>query len=487
MADDTYSRGYRNDPQGRDGAGASGPSTDPLTELARLIGQSDPFAAGANRDRRPDPRDPQSSQDWPGSESPNPQYPDQHRDRHEPSFEGRGSEESYADRGYPDAGGYDDQHAQSDHGYQDGAYARPAAPGYDAPLRSHSDTEAQGHEMPYFGANEHGPGQDDDFYEDEPAPRRRGGLITVAALVGLAVIGTAGAFAYRTVFTGPSGAPPLIRADGGPNKIVPLAQNTDNAANKQIYDRMGDRGQNERVIPREEQPINIPDPARSGTPRMGAAAGSFATLPGGPPAQQAFPDTSAVAPPQSAQATPGEPRKIRTVTIKADQPANEPARAAPPPMRGAPAASPPANQSAAAPRASASAPASNAPLSLAPQDVASAAAPPPAAAPARAAPPPRVAHAAPPPRAAVTTGGESGYFVQVTAQKSEDEARASFRGIQARYASVLNGRDPVIRRKDLGTRGIFYGAQVGPYSREDAVQLCESLKSAGASCMVQRN
>ncbi len=47
------------------------------------------------------------------------------------------------------------------------------------------------------------------------APRRRGGLITVAALVGLAVIGTAGAFAYRTVFTGPSGAPPLIRADGG--------------------------------------------------------------------------------------------------------------------------------------------------------------------------------------------------------------------------------------------------------------------------------
>ncbi len=459
MADDTYSRGYRNDPQGRDGAGASGPSTDPLTELARLIGQSDPFAAGANRDRRPDPRDPQSSQDWPGSESPNPQYPDQHRDRHEPSFEGRGSEESYADRGYPDAGGYDDQHAQSDHGYQDGAYARPAAPGYDAPLRSHSDT----------------------------APRRRGGLITVAALVGLAVIGTAGAFAYRTVFTGPSGAPPLIRADGGPNKIVPLAQNTDNAANKQIYDRMGDRGQNERVIPREEQPINIPDPARSGTPRMGAAAGSFATLPGGPPAQQAFPDTSAVAPPQSAQATPGEPRKIRTVTIKADQPANEPARAAPPPMRGAPAASPPANQSAAAPRASASAPASNAPLSLAPQDVASAAAPPPAAAPARAAPPPRVAHAAPPPRAAVTTGGESGYFVQVTAQKSEDEARASFRGIQARYASVLNGRDPVIRRKDLGTRGIFYGAQVGPYSREDAVQLCESLKSAGASCMVQRN
>ena len=33
----------------------------------------------------------------------------------------------------------------------------------------------------------------------------------------------------------------------------------------------------------------------------------------------------------------------------------------------------------------------------------------------------------------------------------------------------------------------FYGAQVGPLSREGATQLCESLKSAGGSCIIQRN
>jgi cell division protein FtsN len=35
---------------------------------------------------------------------------------------------------------------------------------------------------------------------------------------------------------------------------------------------------------------------------------------------------------------------------------------------------------------------------------------------------------------------------------------------------------------------VFYGVQVGPFaSREDAVQLCESLQSAGGSCMIQKD
>jgi hypothetical protein len=77
--------------------------------------------------------------------------------------------------------------------------------------------------------------------------------------------------------------------------------------------------------------------------------------------------------------------------------------------------------------------------------------------------------------------------VQVSAQKSEDEARASFRSIQAKYASILGGRHPVFRKKNLGAKGIFYGAQVGPLSHDSAIHLCESLKSAGGSCMIQRN
>jgi hypothetical protein len=75
----------------------------------------------------------------------------------------------------------------------------------------------------------------------------------------------------------------------------------------------------------------------------------------------------------------------------------------------------------------------------------------------------------------------------VSAQRSEEDAQSSFQGIQAKYANLLGSRQPVIRRKDLGAKGIFYAAQIGPLSREEAASLCESLKSAGAPCMLQKN
>ena len=107
-------------------------------------------------------------------------------------------------------------------------------------------------------------------------------------------------------------------------------------------------------------------------------------------------------------------------------------------------------------------------------------------APAQAPAPARTSAISPPPQArnAETT---SGYFVQVTAQRSEAEAQSSYRGIQSKYANLLGSHQPVIRRKDLGSKGVFYGAQVGPLAHEAAVKLCENLKSAGGSCMIQRN
>jgi cell division septation protein DedD len=76
--------------------------------------------------------------------------------------------------------------------------------------------------------------------------------------------------------------------------------------------------------------------------------------------------------------------------------------------------------------------------------------------------------------------------VQLSAQKSEAEAQAAFRTAQTKY-SVLNGRQPLIRRKDTD-RGVFYAAHVGPFSAKgDADQLCDSLKSVGGNCWVYRN
>jgi hypothetical protein len=448
MADDT--RGYRKDPYGRGGTGASGQATDPLTELARLIGQSDPFAPDSGGDRRPGggaahARAPQP--DWRNDPpTDDPQY--------EHSGEGFGAmpDPKLGPAHYDDAG-YRSMTGQTlpDDAIHDQDYGE---------ARSHD------HEAPYY--DEHAQGHDDGYYDDAPGPRRRGGLITAAALLGLAVIGTAGAFAYRTVFTS-SGPPSIIARDAGPNKVVPATQTTDNSSTKQIYDRAGDRSQNERIIPREEQPLNLPDSARAAAPRaLGQnSAAAIPGMPGGAPARPGVPaDTSSLAP----MAPGGEPKKIRTVTIKSDQPSIDPAPTRP----------------AAPPRAAPASP--NVPLSLSPQSASpsspqnspqggAAASPPPA----------RAAAIAPPPSVATGADSAAGYFVQVAAQKSEEEAQASYRGIQTKYASVLGGREPVIRRKDLGSKGIFYGAQVGPFSREDAAQLCNSLKSAGATCMVQKN
>ena len=96
------------------------------------------------------------------------------------------------------------------------------------------------------------------MYEDQPRARRRGGMLTVMAVLALAVVGTAGAFGYRAVFSNAGAVltPPTIRADAGPNKVVPTSQAGD-ASGKLIYDRVGEKGQPERMVSREEQPADI--------------------------------------------------------------------------------------------------------------------------------------------------------------------------------------------------------------------------------------
>jgi hypothetical protein len=189
-----------------------------------------------------------------------------------------------------------------------------------------------------------------------------------------------------------------------------------------------------------------------------------------------------------------EPKKVRTVTIRPDQ-AGATAGAAPRPN----AAPPAARNAAAAPREPApapiiaaaappSAPRSNGPLSLSPQ-VANAEAsarpafPPPPAQTAAPATPTRVA--AVPPAAQAASGA---YTVQISSQRSENEAQASFRSLQAKFPSLLGDRQPIIRRADLGSKGIYFRAMVGPFASVDqATQFCGSLKSAGGQCVVQRN
>jgi hypothetical protein len=86
----------------------------------------------------------------------------------------------------------------------------------------------------------------------------------------------------------------------------------------------------------------------------------------------------------------------------------------------------------------------------------------------------------PAPQTAITTGGESGMFVQIAARNDEAAARAAFADLQQKYAGVLGSHSPSVRKVDLGEKGVWYRLLVGPMaSKGDADKLCEDLKTAG--------
>ena len=78
-----------------------------------------------------------------------------------------------------------------------------------------------------------------------------------------------------------------------------------------------------------------------------------------------------------------------------------------------------------------------------------------------------------------------GYAVQVSSQRSEAEAQAAFRSLQGKYPGQLGGKQPLIRKVDLGAKGIYYRAMVGPFaSGGEASELCTAasrLPAASAS------
>jgi hypothetical protein len=428
-----------------------------LAELARLIGQTDPNAF-AHAQQRPAATHAAEDHYQP---QPQPQHEEQQYDQEAtepapPSWMRNAAGANWQQPAAPTMPPV--AHEQQYYQQEEPEQQYSDTPAFLRTARQHDtsryddvlyDQNSQNH--PHY-ASGHGQYQDDyqdqqdpnayqPFYADEvqeePA-RKRGGLMTVVAVLALAFVGTAAAYGYRSLTGAPrSGEPPVIKAEQGSTKIVPPTQTSD--ASGKIVDRIsGTAGGPERVLSREEQPIDLN--ARNGAPRV-----VFPPLnqSGNPPA--AAPVMSA--PPQQVAngALSDEPKRVRTTTIRTDQPDAVPSGTAPPPSR---------------PAASARAQATG-PVQLSPQ-----------------------ANAAPAP-APVRSGG---FVVQVSSQRSEADAQASFRALQSKFPNVLGSRSASIRRADLGERGIYYRAMIGPFAGQDeAGQLCDSLKSAGGACVVQRN
>jgi hypothetical protein len=476
---DRYQDRRSPDHYGRSGQNAPAPAeSDPLAELARLIGQTDPFPSTGRTNQKPDSyvgaRDEyedSTEQDTIAPAGPPPWV--QRAARHEPPRDQSRIAEHPLRRyaaAQPEAEPLFEEVQQAEAVEQ-----APDPSRYDEALYGPLDSGAQDvrddptySDDPYAYPEGYG-----ETAEDEP-PKRRG-MVPVLLILALAVVGTAGALTYRTFFGAPRIAePPVIRADNSPTKIVP----TPSDGSSKMLDRVGSGDGIEKIVPREEAPVDVnprptprvvfPNP--SGNPPAAASAGP-ASQPAGSTPNDALPSLEA--------------RKVRTLPVRGEQadasalPTGPSAAVALRPTTGTKTAMAAGGPVARNPGPTVSPNVSTtAPLSLAPQPSEAAPVAPATRLPATTSSAPTVP----------STGVSGGYFVQVSSQRGEAEAQASYRALQGKFPEVLGPRPPVIKRADLGEKGIYYRAMVGPFgSPDEASQLCGSLKSAGGQCVIQRN
>lgn len=88
--------------------------------------------------------------------------------------------------------------------------------------------------------------------------------------------------------------------------------------------------------------------------------------------------------------------------------------------------------------------------------------------------------------AAAATPATGSYGVQIASLPSEADAMASIPRMTAKFGGVLGGRNIGIRKADVPGKGTFYRLRVDVGSKQDAIDLCLRLKSAGGSCLVSR-
>lgn len=475
--------GDDDDDRGGDQHASGKGESDPLAELARLIGQTDPFGtmgrANAQVQPRTSPRDQYHRPAEPDDAAPPAGPPSWLQRANRQVVPEQDPQEDYPSAVHPlQRYAAAAARAAPEPEYREAEpYAEETDPSrYDDALYGQIDDGTQQHDPAYA---DDGYAYQDGYDEgaEQQVEKRRGGMVTVVVVLALAVLGTGAAFAYRTYVALPRGGePPIIKADTSPTKVVPAP--SDGSA--KLPDRMAASDGTEKIVPREEAPVDVnAKPA----PRV-----VFPPLnPNGNP-----PSATSVAPSAPPPATSGngtmpnnEPRKIKTLTVRGDQPDGDamPVTSAAPAAkptssaRPATAASPPRN-----PPSSANASA-NAPLSLVPQGA--------QPAPAAAEPRTRVVATTPAQPAASAPGSAAsggGYVVQVSSQRNEADAQASYKALQGKFPAVLGSREPLIKRADLGEKGVYYRAMVGPFGTpEEASQFCGSLKTAGGQCVVQRN
>ena len=278
----------------------------------------------------------------------------------------------------------------------------------------------------------------------------------------------------------PLGPAPLISADKAPVKVAPVdqggSQTTQQAAAIYQPGKMDDP-KDAKIVNNEEKPVDVNTvPRPPGAPLL------------------------------------GEPKKIRTVTIRPDGTiveenatnagASAPNVAATPrpgatvaPLANAPQQAVPSLALAAPSAPSVTAPViQQQPAASTPQGPVVRVLPPErpqtmTAAPAPASPAPQAVEKPAPPAAATSEKIEAGsgdYGVQFGAPASETEARTMIANLKKSNAKVFDGLSFVVQKADNSGRTIFRVRVIG-LAREGAISLCEKMKSSGTQCFVAKN
>src|SRR5215813_11412564 len=385
MADDNTLRPYRSSDPYRRAAEPPRPSEeasarDPLAELARLLGQSDPFADFGRSNSRQGQQEAHDApatapDDWQSAPAREPQFAvggAQGRWAQGASY--GSSQESSRESSQESSQDYYSPAAQSEAQGSDSRFYDELHVGADQQTQYYDDNrtddgqhDAQEAEAEYYYQDDDIPldPHEDATYDDAPRVRRGGGLVTALALIGCAVLGTAGAYAFRSYYSNPSSTqpPPVITADNStPTKIVPASAGDPQSSNV-AQDRPANADK-ERIVSKQEEPVALKEPGSQAAPRVVSPA----------PGQAASAST--------------EPKKIRTVVIHPDASdvSAKPVTSQPAAVQAA-AASRPTAPPAPPKAATASAARNSGPISLEPQPSEPAAAPP-ARARTAAAPPP---------------------------------------------------------------------------------------------------
>jgi hypothetical protein len=338
--------------------------------------------------------------------------------------------------------------------------------------------QQQSQDPAVFGAPQHGgyaetDGEFDEgmVEEEELAPRGRRGLMIVIALVGAIGLGGGMAYTYKTLFSGRAGPAPVIKDTQGPTKSKPEVADGKGFAHtdKKLLNRLGEDGGQPPASAASAESAD--DRQAADDPNAPRKVRIIPITPGGP-----GPATTAAVPPP---AGPGPMMAVPGVTLENMGPRPVPqaqARVQMPPQGAPPSAA----------RAELSQPPAR-PVQP-PVRVASAAnAPPPAAA--EPAPPVKkasvvkqkqAASAAPAVTTAASPSGASGYVAVLSSQKTRMDALKVFADMQQKYGDVLSSKTPDVQEANLGDKGVWYRAVVGPPgSRDSASGVCGQLKTAG--------